>query len=197
MKKIVKLIILSLLSMNIVIADENYEKAYKEFSGLTEEQIKSYRDKYYLEGKEFLYNEKFMISKKINVSDPETQKGTLDIKEVSIPDYKSALISFKKSVEQTKNPLAAYSGNYIIQNFTNKQDVENLKLYVLFSEALYSQEKRICQAYLNMGEIYAQGYLRKKDLLQAKKIYQEALADEKCKSGWQGSVINSKLMKLK
>lgn len=68
---------------------------------------------------------------------------------------------------------------------------------MLFSEALYSQEKRICQAYLNMGEIYTQGYLRKKDLLQAKKIYLEALSDEKCKSGWQGSVINSKLMKLK
>lgn len=102
MKKIGKLIILSLLSMNIVTADENYEKAYKEFSGLSEEQIKSYRDKNYLEGKEFLYNEKFMISKKINASDPETQKGLVQIKEVSIPDYKSALISFKKVLNKQK-----------------------------------------------------------------------------------------------
>ena len=97
--------------------------------------------------------------------------------------------------EELKTRMTALQ-NYIIQNFTSLQDEENLKLFKLFSDALYKQKIKICNAYLNQGEIYENGYFVNKDDKKALSIYKEGLQDKNCKSSWMNSVLTSKIIKL-
>ena len=111
-------------------------------------------------------------------------------------NYVDAIKYFKISVETTGNPISAYAGSYIIQNFTSLQDQENLKLFKLFADALYKEKVKICNAYLQQGEIYENGYFTIKDEKKALSIYKEGLLNKNCNSSWMNSVLNSKIIKL-
>lgn len=191
-----KKLFLLIIAIVIVHAESNYEKGYLEFSGFKFEEIEKYtKEKNYVEGMKYLNDKTLQQKIKINRADPETQKGEQHIEEVGVPDYEKALESFYESAKNN-NPVGAYAGNYIVQNYTNKLAIENLKKFVLFNEVMYSQPKKTCQVYLNMGEIYENGYLRKKDLQKALEIYKLGSNDEKCKKGWASNIIGSKIFKL-
>ncbi len=190
-------IFLLFISSNLLIAESNFEDAYIQFSGLKKEELtKHLTDSDYSKGLSFLNNKALMQKRKINTADPETQKGQNIISEIDVPDYNGALESFFNSVQKNRNPVSAYAGNYIIQSYTDKMQIDNLKKFVLFNEVMYEQKNKICQSYLNMGETYENGYLRKKDLQKALSIYKEAEKDEKCKKGWIASILASKIFRI-
>lgn len=184
-----------LASACFLFAETNYEKAYFGLSQLEEKNFKIFmEDPDYKQGNEYLNNDALKQPIKVNAADPHA--STQDIKTLLFPNYVAALENFQKSAQKTNNPLAAYAGNYIIKTYTNKQGVDQLKQFVLFSETLYSQKVKICQAYLDMGEVYENGYLRKAEIKKAWEIYSEGLKDPKCNKGWAASVLASKKMKL-
>lgn len=180
-----------------LMAQTNYEKAYVELSKINEnELIKFQNDEIYKKANEYIQNDSFKQVKKVNSSDPHITNSQSLKKEVLVPDYNKALEYYYESALKNKNPLSAYAGNYIIKTFTNKQGFEQLKKFTLFAEVLYSQNKRICQSYLDMGEVFENGYLRKKDNKKAWEIYNEGLKDVNCTKGWASSLLTSKKIKL-
>lgn len=192
----IKKILLLLTFVCSIYAETNYEKMYKELSKLDDNALKIYlNDEYYKKGSNFLENDSLKISKKVSgdVHD-SAQKSTKS--EILVPDYNSALENFYQSALKNKNPLSAYIGNYIIKTYTDKQGVDQLKKFVLFSETLYGQNSKICQAYLDMGEVYENGYLSKKEIKKAWEIYSLGAKDPKCTKGWVASVLASKKFKL-
>jgi hypothetical protein len=177
--------------------NNTYVEAYLQLSGLDETALENFinEDNFKI-GSDFVFNPAKQELRKINQSDVHDTTGKLNYKEVSVPNYVDAIKYFKISVENSMNPISAYAGNYIIQNFTSLQDEENLKLFKLFSDALYKQKIKICNAYLNQGEIYENGYFVNKDEKKALSIYKEGLQDKNCKSSWMNSVLTSKIIKL-
>lgn len=192
-----KVLLGTLLLSGFLFAESNFEDSYIQFSGYKKEElVNNLRDADYIKAMSYLNNKALMQKKKINTADPETQKGQQIIKEIDVPDYTSALESFSQSVQKTRNPVSAYAGNYIIQTYTDKMQIDNLKKFVLFNEVMFEQKNKTCQSYLNMGEIYENGYLRKRDAIKALAIYKEALKDDKCKKGWTSSILGSKIFKI-
>lgn len=177
--------------------NNTYVEAYLQLSGLDKTALENFinEDNFKI-GSDFVFNPAKQELRKINQSDVHNTTGKLNYKEVSVPNYVDAIKYFKISVENSMNPISAYAGNYIIQNFTSLQDEENLKLFKLFSDALYKQKIKICNAYLNQGEIYENGYFVNKDEKKALSIYKEGLQDKNCKSSWMNSVLTSKIIKL-
>ena len=177
--------------------NNTYVEAYLQLSGLDKTALENFinEDNFKI-GSDFVFNPAKQELRKINQSDVHDTTGKLNYKEVSVPNYVDAIKYFKISVENSMNPISAYAGNYIIQNFTSLQDEENLKLFKLFSDALYKQKIKICNAYLNQGEIYENGYFVNKDEKKALSIYKEGLQDKNCKSSWMNSVLTSKIIKL-
>lgn len=177
--------------------NNTYIEAYLQLSGLDKTALENFinEDNFKI-GSDFVFNPAKQELRKINQSDVHDTTGKLNYKEVSVPNYVDAIKYFKISVENSMNPISAYAGNYIIQNFTSLQDEENLKLFKLFSDALYKQKIKICNAYLNQGEIYENGYFVNKDEKKALSIYKEGLQDKNCKSSWMNSVLTSKIIKL-
>lgn len=185
------------LSVGLIVAESNFEDPYIQFSGFKKEELANHlNDPDYSKGMSYLNNKALMQKRKINTADPETQKGKNIISEIDVPDYNGAVESFYQSSQKNRNPVAAYAGNYIIQSYTDKMQIDNLKKFVLFNEIMFEQKNKTCQSYLNMGEIYENGYLRKKDLVKALAIYKEGAKDEKCKKGWTASVLGSKIFRI-
>lgn len=192
-----KITIIILLAVSSLLADGGFEEAYLQFSGYKKEDVLNFtKDADYIKGMSYLNNKALMQKRKVNTADPELQKGQNIIKEIEVPDYNAAVESFTASAQKNRNPLSAYTGNYIIQTYTDKMQIDNLKKFVLFNEVMFEQKNKTCQSYLNMGEIYENGYLRKKDLIKAVSIYRDAQKDEKCKKGWAASVIAGKIFKI-
>lgn len=178
-------------------AQSNYEKGYLELSKSSVEEIKKFQeDEFYKKANGYIEDDSLKQIKKVNGSDPHSVSTEVLKKEILVPDYNKSLEYYYESALKYRNPLSAYAGNYIIKSFTNKQGFEQLKKFVLFSEVLYAQNKKICQAYLDMGEVYENGYLRKKDTKKAWEIYSEGLKDPNCSKGWSGSLLSSKKLKL-
>lgn len=177
--------------------NNTYVEAYLQLSGLDKTALENFinEDNFKI-GSDFVFNPAKQELRKINQSDVHDTTGKLNYKEVSVPNYVDAIKYFKISVETTGNPISAYAGSYIIQNFTSLQDQENLKLFKLFADALYKEKVKICNAYLQQGEIYENGYFTIKDEKKALSIYKEGLLNKNCNSSWMNSVLNSKIIKL-
>lgn len=194
MKKILGMILLGMFAY----ANNDYYEAYKEASQLSDDALSKFvKDENYKTGIKYITDNKFFESKKVNKADVETEKGIVKFEEIFIPDYNKALNFFNQSAEKSNNPISSYIGSYIIQNYTNLQNPEYLKMFVEFSKIMYNQEVKICQAYLNFGSIFENGYFEKKDENKAIEIYELGLKDDKCKKGWISSVLNSKILSLK
>lgn len=177
--------------------ENTYIDAYLQLSGLEKKDLASFIDEDNFKiASDYVFNPQKQEKKKINQSDVHDTSGKMNYKEVSVPNYTEAVKYYKLSVETTGNPISAYAGNYIIQNFTSLQDQENLKLFKLFADALYKEKVKICNAYLQQGEIYENGYFTIKDEKKALSIYKEGLLNKNCNSSWMNSVLNSKIIKL-
>lgn len=177
--------------------ENTYKEAYIKLSGLDKTTLENFinEDNFKI-ASDFVFDPTKQEVRKINQSDVHDTTGKLNYKEVRVPNYVDAIKYFKLSVENSMNPISAYAGSYIIQNFTSLQDEENLKLFKLFSDVLYKQKIKICNAYLNQGEIYENGYFVNKDEKKALRIYKEGLQDKNCESSWMKSVLTSKIIKL-
>lgn len=197
-KTIRNTILLSMLLINAY-ADSNntYLQAYSNFSGLSIKELEKFsNEENFKIASAFIFDSSKQENKTINKGDVHDTSGKVEFEEVKVPNYKDALVYFKKSAELTNNPISAYAGSYILQNFTNIQEDANLRGLKLFSDVLYNQEVKICQAYLLQGDIFENGYFVKKDLKRAIEIYKEGLNNKNCKSSWMQAVLNSKLIKL-
>jgi len=199
-KMIIKSSILLALVINLSASEfkNAYEKAYIDFSGLSKKEVHKIvkYDKDYIKASKYVFDKEYKKDVTINIADPELQKGQVIKKVVKTADYNNALKYYEKSVRQKNNPVAAYSGIYIVNNYTNKMDIKNLKKFVLFANALYNQEVKICQSYLYYGESLERGYLQKKDFKKALAVYDEGIKDSKCQSGWISTVLFSKKLSL-
>ena len=206
--KVIKIKFISIFATSILVStafsnetkstyNNTYVEAYLQLSGLDKTALENFinEDNFKI-GSDFVFNPAKQELRKINQSDVHDTTGKLNYKEVSVPNYVDAIKYFKISVETTGNPISAYAGSYIIQNFTSLQDQENLKLFKLFADALYKEKVKICNAYLQQGEIYENGYFTIKDEKKALSIYKEGLLNKNCNSSWMNSVLNSKIIKL-
>ena len=206
--KVIKIKFISIFATSILVStafsnetkstyNNTYVEAYLQLSGLDKTALENFinEDNFKI-GSDFVFNPAKQELRKINQSDVHDTTGKLNFKEVSVPNYVDAIKYFKISVETTGNPISAYAGSYIIQNFTSLQDQENLKLFKLFADALYKEKVKICNAYLQQGEIYENGYFTIKDEKKALSIYKEGLLNKNCNSSWMNSVLNSKIIKL-
>ena len=206
--KVIKIKFISIFATSILVStafsnetkstyNNTYVEAYLQLSGLDKTALENFinEDNFKI-GSDFVFNPAKQELRKINQSDVHDTTGKLNFKEVSVPNYVDAIKYFKISVETTGNPISAYAGSYIIQNFTSLQDQENLKLFKLFADALYKEKVKICNAYLQQGEIYENGYFTTKDEKKALSIYKEGLLNKNCNSSWMNSVLNSKIIKL-
>lgn len=171
-----------------------YAKRYFSDGGKLTDELKELlkKDKFFLEGNDFLENPKNMkVVLKDTATDPHSEKK--EIKEVAIPQFDKALDSFTQSVKTYQNPLSAFVGIYIINTKFGRNNF--LDQYNLFSKVLYEKEKNICDSYLNYGAIFEKGYLVEKDFKKAFEIYSEGVSGP-CSEGWQKSVVESKLFLL-
>ena len=206
--KVIKIKFISIFATSILVStafsnetkstyNNTYVEAYLQLSGLDKTALENFinEDNFKI-GSDFVFNPAKQELRKINQSDVHDTTGKLNYKEVSVPNYVDAIKYFKISVENSMNPISAYAGSYIIQNFTSLQDQENLKLFKLFADALYKEKVKICNAYLQQGEIYENGYFTIKDEKKALSIYKEGLLNKNCNSSWMNSVLNSKIIKL-
>lgn len=206
--KVIKIKFISIFATSILVStafsnetkstyNNTYVEAYLQLSGLDKTALENFinEDNFKI-GSDFVFNPAKQELRKINQSDVHDTSGKINYKEVSVPNYTEAVKYYKLSVETTGNPISAYAGSYIIQNFTSLQDQENLKLFKLFADALYKEKVKICNAYLQQGEIYENGYFTIKDEKKALSIYKEGLLNKNCNSSWMNSVLNSKIIKL-
>ncbi|WP_418181228.1 hypothetical protein ACNSOL_12025 (plasmid) [Aliarcobacter lanthieri] len=204
MNKKAKILILSIVAFASMSSAENvnptynsYYEAYKQASGLDDDKLAKFTsDENYKLGMKHLVDETFFDTKKINKTKMYSEELP-NFQEVFVPNYNKALKYFDDSARETNNPISSYVGSYIIQSYTNMQNLEYLKMFVDFSKIMYTQEIKICQAYLNYGSVFENGYLTKKDESAALSIYEEGLQDAKCQKGWISSVLNSKILSLK
>ena len=199
LKKITQITIYLSLSSIIAYGNNNtYIDAYSNLSGLKVKDLEKFTsDENFKIASAFVFDstkqENKMISKGGN---PHDVSAKVEFEEIKMPNYKDALVYFRKSAEQNNNPISAYAGSYILQNFTNIQEDANLKALKLFSDVLYNQEIKICQAYLQQGDIFENGYFVKKDEKKAIEIYKEGLKNNNCNTSWMQAVLNSKLIRL-
>ncbi|MFX4155206.1 hypothetical protein ACOL23_09680 [Aliarcobacter butzleri] len=199
LKKISQITIYLSLSSIIAYGNNNtYIDAYSNLSGLKIKDLEKFTsDENFKIASAFVFDltkqENKMISKGGN---PHDVSAKVEFEEIKMPNYKDALVYFRKSAEQNNNPISAYAGSYILQNFTNIQEDANLKALKLFSDVLYNQEIKICQAYLQQGDIFENGYFVKKDEKRAIEIYKEGLKNNNCNTSWMQAVLNSKLIRL-
>ncbi|MFX4240185.1 hypothetical protein ACOL3H_06765 [Aliarcobacter butzleri] len=199
LKKITQITIYLSLSSIIAYGNNNtYIDAYSNLSGLKVKDLEKFTsDENFKIASAFVFDstkqENKMISKGGN---PHDVSAKVEFEEIKMPNYKDALVYFRKSAEQNNNPISAYAGSYILQNFTNIQEDANLKALKLFSDVLYNQEIKICQAYLQQGDIFENGYFVKKDEKRAIEIYKEGLKNNNCNTSWMQAVLNSKLIRL-
>ncbi|MCT7578645.1 hypothetical protein ACOTWR_06210 [Aliarcobacter butzleri] len=199
LRKITQITIYLSLSSIIAYGNNNtYIDAYSNLSGLKIKDLEKFTsDENFKIASAFVFDstkqENKMISKGGN---PHDVSAKVEFEEIKMPNYKDALVYFRKSAEQNNNPISAYAGSYILQNFTNIQEDANLKALKLFSDVLYNQEIKICQAYLQQGDIFENGYFVKKDEKRAIEIYKEGLKNNNCNTSWMQAVLNSKLIRL-
>lgn len=199
LRKITQITIYLSLSSIIAYGNNNtYIDAYSNLSGLKIKNLEKFTsDENFKIASAFVFDstkqENKMISKGGN---PHDVSAKVEFEEIKMPNYKDALVYFRKSAEQNNNPISAYAGSYILQNFTNIQEDANLKALKLFSDVLYNQEIKICQAYLQQGDIFENGYFVKKDEKRAIEIYKEGLKNNNCNTSWMQAVLNSKLIRL-
>ncbi|MCT7563170.1 hypothetical protein N5U23_03985 [Aliarcobacter butzleri] len=199
LRKITQITIYLSLSSIIAYGNNNtYIDAYSNLSGLKIKDLEKFTsDENFKIASAFVFDstkqENKMISKGGN---PHDVSAKVEFEEIKMPNYKDALVYFRKSAEQNNNPISAYAGSYILQNFTNIQEDVNLKALKLFSDVLYNQEIKICQAYLQQGDIFENGYFVKKDEKRAIEIYKEGLKNNNCNTSWMQAVLNSKLIRL-
>ena len=195
MKKI--LLIVTLLVVMLEAKIYKSSEAYFEQGGKkTQEIIKLLEtDKYYKEGNEYLLNK---IERTVKIEQTQSSKNSSDgvvrSNKVSIPQWDKALESFIKSATINQNPVSAFQGLYIINSFYGKK--QRPKDFNTLSKVLFEHNKSSCQSYLNYGEIFERGLYTKVDNQKALDIYSEGLESKKC-SGWEVSVLSSKIFRLK
>lgn len=188
---------LSTANANDIKQENTYIDAYAQFSGQEVKSLEKFtNEENFKIASSFIFNPDKQESRRVNSTDVHDTSGKVDFKDIKIPNYTEALKFYIKSAEENSNPISAYAGSYILKNFTSMQDEKNIKNYKMFTEVLFKQENKICQAYLQQGEVYENGYLQNKDEKKALVIYKEGLANKNCNSPWMISVLNSKIIKL-
>jgi len=146
-------------------------------------------EKYQLAIKQLTQKE-FMATREISSGDPhkvDTQKKTT----VTIPNFKEAYKNLKDSYTKTKNPLSSYVLIHLIKTAFGKNS--KLEDFSKYSKANY--ENGVCSGYIDYGETLQNGYFVKKNKQKAIEVYTEGL--KKCKEGWYGSILSSKLLTTK
>lgn len=147
-------------------------------------------DKFYKKGVDYLENPEFIETKEVKFQDPEDKNKKIETIQQKLPNWPKALAEFTKSFDANKNPVSAYTSLHIIKTLYPKDQF--LKEFSKFSKYLYENEKNICSAYIDYGEVLEKGYYQKSDSVAALKVYKEGFQKPEC-SGWYRNILGSKI----
>ncbi len=147
-------------------------------------------DKFYKKGVDYLENPEFIETKEVKFQDPEDKNKKVETIQQKLPNWPKALAEFTKSFDANKNPVSAYTSLHIIKTLYPKDQF--LKEFSKFSKYLYENEKNICSAYIDYGEVLEKGYYQKSDSATALKVYKEGFQKPEC-SGWYRNILGSKI----
>jgi hypothetical protein len=197
-----KMILTTILLGTVMFANNNYnsyEATYKKLTSLSDENMHKIIDAdiNYKMATSYMFDDEKMISKTVDASDPEAIiKKPMPIT-IKVPNVPEALKYYEKSVDATSNPIAAYSGIYLINKFIGMKQFKYMEKFKKFASVLYNDKNRTCQAYLFYGEIFEKGIDNKIDLKKANEIFELGIKDELCKSSWESNVMASKSWTIK
>lgn len=178
-----------------VCANASYDKTitnFKKSGGKETKELLSLieTDKYYKKGVDYLENPEFIETREVKFQDPEDKNKKVETIQQKLPNWPKALAEFSKSFDTYKNPISAYTSLHIIKTLYTKD--QYLKEFSKFSKYLYENEKNICTAYIDYGEVLEKGYYQKIDLAAANKVYMEGFQKPEC-TGWYKNILGSKI----
>lgn len=188
-----KILVFSLISCTILFGQSKVEKNFESQGGELTPKLQKLlkKDAYFQQLVGYLEDEKMMVSKDINYTDPENPYAKKEIITQRLPDYPKALKAAIQSVNKYKNPVSAYQGLHLIK--TTYGVSSKVKEFKEFAELLYKTQKGICTAYIDYGDALEKGYATKVDKSKAVEVYEEGLKQDKCKAGWYASVLGARI----
>lgn len=176
------------LQLDTFVLSKAYEKQFKGYRS-NDDRHSLLNDSCYKEGAKYLTSSIKMKEVSFNSGDAEIYASQLKKIKKMMPDYENALHTFYKCVKQNSNPIAAYSGLTILNNYLGKNTRKKIQAFSLFSEVLYKDKS--CMGYLNYGDVFYKGIGNKVDKTKALKLYKEG--QKQCTSDWYSFVLQMRV----
>jgi len=168
-----------------------YIQQYKGDRSLSESK-KLLKEQCFINANKFIYDDDKKVEMVFDIKKSDVLKGMKN-KKVKIANFNKALESLESCVKQTKNPIAAWEGMYIINSYFGLNNKENIATYKILSKVLYKDKS--CDGYISQGKLYDEGYGVKPNKKKALKIYTEGT--KRCTSTWHKIIFEMKINNIK